>query len=136
VKVLTIRQPWLWAIAHGTKRTENRPWRTKYRGPVLLHAAVTCTRIEYEEGVNWMLARKLVRKNEVPRLAALPRGVVVARANIIDCIDNGPLPADTWAIPGAFGILLADVTLVTPTHFSGALRLVDAPESLLKAVAA
>jgi hypothetical protein len=73
VKVLTIRQPWLWAIAHGTKRVENRPWRTHYRGPVLLHAAVTCSRIEYEEGILWMRRRGLVRENEVPPLYALPK---------------------------------------------------------------
>lgn len=35
--VLTIRQPWEWAIEHG-KPVENRSWEMKYRGPLLLHA--------------------------------------------------------------------------------------------------
>ncbi|MCD9194247.1 ASCH domain-containing protein [Streptomyces albireticuli] len=38
MKALTIRQPWADAIIHQTKRTENRTWKTTYRGPVLIHA--------------------------------------------------------------------------------------------------
>ena len=40
MKALTIRQPWADAIVHGTKRTENRTWKTTHRGPVLIHAGV------------------------------------------------------------------------------------------------
>jgi hypothetical protein len=136
VKILTIRQPWLWAITHATKRVENRQWRTHYRGPVLLHAAVTCTSIEYEESVRWMLARKLVRPGDVPSLGELPRGFVVARASIIDCIRNADVPADKWAIPGCYGLVLDDVVLVKAARFVGSLRLRDAPASLVREVAA
>ncbi|MFH8531587.1 hypothetical protein ACH4GE_24590 [Streptomyces tendae] len=41
MKALTIRQPWSGAIAHGTKRVENRSWRlpSKYEGArILIHA--------------------------------------------------------------------------------------------------
>lgn len=38
MRALTIRQPWASAIAHGTKRTENRTWNTTYTGPLLIHA--------------------------------------------------------------------------------------------------
>ena len=37
-KILTVRQPWAWAIAHGGKTTENRSQPTRHRGPVLIHA--------------------------------------------------------------------------------------------------
>jgi hypothetical protein len=40
MKALTIRQPWADAIAHGSKRTENRTWTTRYRGPILIHAGI------------------------------------------------------------------------------------------------
>ncbi|WP_051864904.1 ASCH domain-containing protein [Streptosporangium roseum] len=40
---LTIRQPWAWAITHGTKRIENRTWTTQHRGPLAIHAG---TRID------------------------------------------------------------------------------------------
>lgn len=35
---LTIRQPWAHAILHLGKDIENRNWKTKYRGPFLIHA--------------------------------------------------------------------------------------------------
>lgn len=37
-RVLTVCQPWAWAIIHGPKRVENRAWRTAYRGPLAIHA--------------------------------------------------------------------------------------------------
>jgi len=27
MRALTLRQPWAWAIVHGQKRIENRPWK-------------------------------------------------------------------------------------------------------------
>jgi hypothetical protein len=44
MKALTIKQPWADAIAHSTKRTENRTWTTRYRGPILIHAGVSYDR--------------------------------------------------------------------------------------------
>lgn len=38
IKALTIRQPWAHAIFHLGKDVENRSWRTRYRGPLLIHA--------------------------------------------------------------------------------------------------
>jgi hypothetical protein len=41
MKALTVRQPWAGAIAHQTKRVENRSWRlpAKYEGArILIHA--------------------------------------------------------------------------------------------------
>lgn len=39
MKAISIRQPWAWLIVNGFKDIENRSWRTKYRGPVLIHAS-------------------------------------------------------------------------------------------------
>lgn len=40
-RILTVRQPWAWAIIHGGKTVENRSTNIAgdYRGPVLIHAA-------------------------------------------------------------------------------------------------
>lgn len=38
MKVLTVRQPWAWAIAAGYKYIENRTWTTSYRGQLGIHA--------------------------------------------------------------------------------------------------
>lgn len=44
MRALTIDAYWAWAIAHGTKRVENRSWRTDYRGPLAIHAGRDTTR--------------------------------------------------------------------------------------------
>ena len=36
--ILSIRQPWAWAIIHGYKPVENRTWYSNYTGPLLIHA--------------------------------------------------------------------------------------------------
>jgi hypothetical protein len=47
MKALSIRQPWAWLIVNGYKDIENRSWATKFRGPVLIHAAKGMTGAEY-----------------------------------------------------------------------------------------
>ncbi len=37
MKMITIQQPWAWAIFNG-KDIENRTWLTKHRGPLAIHA--------------------------------------------------------------------------------------------------
>lgn len=41
MRILTVRQPWAWAIIHGGKDVENRVCNIagSYRGPVAIHAA-------------------------------------------------------------------------------------------------
>lgn len=39
MKVITIWQPWASLIVLGHKKIETRGWATKYRGPLLIHAA-------------------------------------------------------------------------------------------------
>lgn len=43
MRILTVRQPWAWAIIHGQKNVENRPRNIAggYRGPVAIHAGLT-----------------------------------------------------------------------------------------------
>ena len=42
-RILTVRQPWAWAIIHGGKNVENRVRNIAgdYRGPVAIHSALT-----------------------------------------------------------------------------------------------
>jgi hypothetical protein len=40
IKALTIRQPWAELILRGRKPYELRSWRTSYRGPLVIHAAM------------------------------------------------------------------------------------------------
>lgn len=38
MKTISIKQPWASLIVEGVKDIENRTWRTKFRGRVLVHA--------------------------------------------------------------------------------------------------
>jgi hypothetical protein len=42
MRILTVRQPWAWAIMQGWKNVENRSQNIagRYRGPVAIHAAL------------------------------------------------------------------------------------------------
>lgn len=71
MKVITLHQPWAWAIAEGHKTYETRSWKTSYRGLIAIHAGRhwdVATR-------DWtqMTARKL--GIEVPEM--LPLGAVL-----------------------------------------------------------
>ena len=37
-RAVTIHGPWVWAIANGYKRVENRIWETPHRGELVIHA--------------------------------------------------------------------------------------------------
>jgi hypothetical protein len=39
VKVIVIRQPWAWLIVNGYQDVENRSWKTRYRGRLLIQAS-------------------------------------------------------------------------------------------------
>ena len=48
MRALTLRQPWAWAIAEQGKDVENRPWMTRYRELVAIHAGRTLDGDVYE----------------------------------------------------------------------------------------
>jgi hypothetical protein len=49
MKALTILQPYAELIARGEKRVENRTWRTRYRGPLAIHAGLSRDRLAIAE---------------------------------------------------------------------------------------
>ncbi|WP_312903576.1 ASCH domain-containing protein [Stutzerimonas nitrititolerans] len=102
MKALSIRQPWAWLIVNGYKDIENRSWATRYRGPVLIHAAKGMTRAEYEDGQE--LARHL--GITLPAFNELERGGIVGQAEITDCVSDSSSP---WFF-GKFGFVLANAS--------------------------
>lgn len=120
IPALTIGQPWAWLISQEIKTVENRTWRTRYRGPVWIHAG---------KSRKWMDAVPQLRAAGHAIPADLPFGAIVARARIVDCvpIDAGDLFLDLKGDPFATGPwcwLLEDVeALKTPVVCDGALGL-------------
>lgn len=54
VRVLSVQQPWAWAIVRGAERVENRRWRTPHRGPVLIRASAGISgQAEFDRVRSW-----------------------------------------------------------------------------------
>lgn len=132
MKALSIRQPWAWAIIHAGKDIENRTWFTKYRGPVLIHAAKGMTIREYVDFKNslWNGApytEAVLRAGDLPPEKDLLRGGIVGKARIVDCVTRHSSP---WFF-GRFGFVLADVEPLPFTPLRGALGFFDIDEAVL-----
>lgn len=96
MKALSIRQPWAWLIVHGGKNIENRTWRTKLRGPVLIHAGKKVDLRAYAE-----LKAQGVK---LPDLEKLQTGGIIGKAVIVDCVDGSDSP---W-FRGPHGLVLSN----------------------------
>lgn len=156
--VLTIRQPWEWAIEHG-KPVENRSWKMSYRGPLWLHAG---SRSRWDrDGEHSQLVRRAwnawvrMRPDAAELLGGPVRnchlirfGVVSALAYVTGCHHasdcagsvaafRGAHLCDQWAAYGQFHIELRCVRpLPEPVPCRGALGLWRLPEDVEKAARA
>lgn len=140
---LSVRQPWAWYILHGGKRIENRSRRTRYRGPVLIHASRRCTFADWRAAALFVggFAPELVERCPPP--GDLPTGAVVGIARLDDVIEprtvaGAPDPATRvpdvamldW-YTGDFGWVLADVQpLDAPIAHRGNVVLWHVPDGL------
>lgn len=73
MKVLTIKQPFASLISEGYKEYEFRTWKTKYRGPLLIHAGL---------GVDKEAMKRYEKLN-----LNYPKGKIIAKVNLTDCIE-------------------------------------------------
>jgi hypothetical protein len=62
MRILTVRQPWAWAIIHGGKDVENRVRNIagEYRGPVAIHAGLV---FDEPDGNDWELRRAITSED-------------------------------------------------------------------------
>ena len=96
MKALSIRQPWAWAIIAGYKTIENRTWQTSYRGPLLIHAGKTLRPNDYDR----MLQFGEEDGFSVPDIAALARGGIVGRVELVEIVTTAN--GNAW-FGGPFG---------------------------------
>ena len=92
MKVLTIRQPWASLIVAGIKDVENRPWPTRYRGKLGIHAAA-----RYDQA--------LVDEYSDLLGDCLPLGALIGSVTLVDCVEGF---RSEWALSGSWHWLLAD----------------------------
>jgi hypothetical protein len=96
MQALSVRQPWAWAVVAGYKDVENRPRRTNFRGPLLIHAGVELD----PDGFRFLWEMGLYR--------ALPddllQGGLVGMVEVVDCTRSYE---SEWAFPGQWHWVLA-----------------------------
>jgi hypothetical protein len=160
--VLTIRQPWCWAIVHGGKPVENRGWPTRYRGPLWLHAGARSrwdptgalfrlVRHAWEQYVRRIPGWPGLPASDVElnrKTTLMPFGAVSALAQVAGCHDSracytpsggrGPgAYCSPWGASEQFHIELAGVRpLPEPVPCKGSLGLWRLPQDVEKLVRA
>lgn len=78
MKTLSIKQPWAYAILHLGKDVENRTWKTKFTGELLIHAGKSYDK----KGAEFLKSQGF----KVP--ADLPMGGIVGSVTVISCTES------------------------------------------------
>lgn len=110
-KALTIKNPWAYLIATGTKTVENRSRRTHYRGKVLLHSSKQMdnryrdmsTMFTYDQ---WLALT--LQQQEKCVSGILHMSAIIGEAEIVDCIENSK---SVWAEPGQWHWIIKNAVM-------------------------
>lgn len=116
MKVLSVPQPWAWAVLYAGKRVENRTWYTPYRGEVFIHADL---RVDYDTPESIEEAISRVPQPRPPAYC----GALIGRAMLVDCVRARDVPASQreWGV-GPWCFVLDDVRpLARPISTKGPL---------------
>lgn len=128
MKALSIRQPWAYAIVHGTKPVENRDWPTRVRGSVFIHAGKqqevdeiegVLRRIAAETDRDWKHIYSHYREHA-------QRGGIVGVANLVDCVTEHKSP---WFY-GPYGFVFANARPIHLIPVRGQLGFFEVPNDL------
>jgi hypothetical protein len=145
VRILTVRQPYAWAIIHGGKDVENRSRNIAgdYRGPVAIHAALQ----DSEDGWDALIdmgggayARAAEGAPGAPEGGA-GRGVIIGVVDLVDvhshftCTPTSSLqvrfdgkPCSPWALDDHHHLVLENPRpLTSPVLYTGAFGLRELP---------
>lgn len=96
-RALSLRQPWAWLVVNGYKDIENRSWRTKHRGPLLIHASSTTTDFKLEH------LEKIDKKYGVRVPVTVDIGGIVGVVDVVDCV---PRHRSKWHFQGNWAWVL------------------------------
>lgn len=99
MKALTLTQPWASLVAVCEKQLETRSWSTRYRGPLLIHAAAgfagaggkraaeNLTHLEPFRSA-LMAAGQQAGEARIFSFGMLPLGAIVAKCDLLDVIET------------------------------------------------
>ena len=86
MKVIVVRQPWAWLIVHGYKDIENRSWKTRYRGTLLIQASANLP-------PKWAARRRSFVRSTSAGLSCpkdFEKGGIVGMVQLEDCVTTEP----------------------------------------------
>lgn len=99
IKVLTIKEPWIWLILNRGKDVENRTWKTNYRGRLYLHSSQNFDFNALNKV--WEMDKKLcseiikvfkIEYNSESKKASCNNkasfGKILGAVDLVDCISN------------------------------------------------
>jgi hypothetical protein len=116
IRMLTVRQPWAWALIHAGKDVENRGRYMAYRGLLVVHAGLSVDR-DGEAFLRGMGIR--------PPAEAFEGGHITGTVQVTGCTSGSASP---WAHPGAWHIqVTGPVAAVRRVKARGHLPLVPPP---------
>lgn len=99
MKVLSIRQPWAWAIIYANKDIENRTQRRMFRGDFYVHATKWGNSSEFDAACEFIHSNSGLY---VPSRSQLLIGGIIGVSHITDCVDYHE---STW-FEGPWGLVL------------------------------
>ena len=127
MRILTVRQPWAWAIMHGGKDVENRGRNIagSYRGPIAIHAGLTA--VDHGDAL-WDVERfrSAIKGSNAASLRAMDvRGGIIGVVDLVD-VHRGHWSesCSPWAEDDAHHLVLRNPRpLADPIPYRGALGL-------------
>ena len=133
IRLLSVRQPWAWALIHGGKDVENRSWSTNYRGLLAIHAGLqphdTLKHDNWKEFEKQFVGRDVFKDFDIEKE---PRGAIIGVIELYDC-QPGHLVDSVWRDdePGWFAWKVRQpVELPEPISCKGQLGLGRIPSPL------
>ncbi len=140
MKAISLWQPWASLMAMGLKKIETRHWATKYRGPLLSHAAKRkITKAEFKR-MRYILDYESGDQTLYGFMYNLPYGAIVCKINLTGCnkifIHNKPSGLEGFLgdyTPGRY--LWGTINLETfePIPFRGSQGFFNVPDDLILA---
>lgn len=123
MKILTVRQPWAWAIFGAGKDIENRSRQTKHRGPLAIHVSAFHNWREISVNVGRVAS---VSQDEPSRYDLQQQlGCVIGIVDVVDCLGGCAESGSKWAMPGHYHWLLANPRRVRPVPIAGQLGIFE-----------
>jgi hypothetical protein len=131
---LSLKQPWATLLVYGYKSVEVRPWRTLYRGPVLIHAA----RVPDLRPEAWALVPDEIY------VAAQMAGGIIGAGDLTQCLayDTAAAfardrarhlnPSSWFCKRSLYGFVFAQVRRLPFRPYRGSVRFFPIPEGVLE----